>query len=190
MARIVAIVAVVALGAACGTDRSTAPPPPPHPSAALLPASTLPRMEAVVSEVDPASLVAEVTHPEALTAVLADAGFAGARQRSFSGGTGAFSRVTARGLAFETSAGADAFLEWFGDHAGTEIVTAERIEPDGIHDGVIVFRHEPDPCCHNDVPAYVAAWRRGTSVLYLHVGGRKATTAAFTDLIADYDREA
>ena len=52
-----------------------------------------------------------------------------------------------------------------------------------------MFRHEPDGCCHNDVPVYLAAWQRGSSVLYLHVGGRRANTRAFVELIASYDEE-
>jgi hypothetical protein len=52
-----------------------------------------------------------------------------------------------------------------------------------------VFRHLPDGCCRNDVPVYLAAWQRGPSVLYLHVGGRRANTRAFVELIESYDRE-
>jgi hypothetical protein len=141
------------------------------------------------TSVDLGQLANEVAHPDELRAVLSEAGFASAAQRSFGGGTGAFSRVLARRLAFETDAGAAAFLEWFGENAHEEIITAERIAPGGVPDEAVVFEHEPDACCHNDVPVYLAAWPRGETVLYLHVGGRRASTRAFVRLIESYDRK-
>jgi hypothetical protein len=158
-------------------------------SVAVLPASALPRMTSDSASVDADQLASEVTHPDELRSILAQAGFASGAERSFGGGTGAFSRVLARGLAFETGAGAAAFVTWFGDNAPEEIITSERISPAGVPDGAVVFRHEPSGCCHNDVPVFLAAWQRGSSVLYLHVGGRKANTRAFVQLIESYDRE-
>lgn len=146
-------------------------------------------MTSTASIVDVDGLANEVVHPEALRALLRQAGFSQGAQRSFSAGPGAFSRVTARALRFETEAGAATFVRWFGDNAGAEVISADRIIPEGISDGVIVFRHVPDGCCHNDVPAYLAAWQRGPSVLYLHVGGRRANTRAFVHLITSYQRE-
>lgn len=146
-------------------------------------------MTSDASPVDGDRLANEVVHPDELRAVLGEAGFTAGAQRSFGAGTGAFSRVLARGLAFETDAGAAAFVTWFGDNAGEEVITAERISPADVPDGVVVFRHLPDGCCHNDVPVYLAAWQRGPSVLYLHVGGRRANTRAFVELIASYDQE-
>ncbi|MGH2630380.1 MAG: hypothetical protein ACRDHI_07450 [Actinomycetota bacterium] len=165
-------------------------PPSGAPAASfVLPASALPRMTSDMTAVDADGLANEVAHPDELRAVLNEAGFASAAQRSFGGGTGAFSRVLARGLSFQTDAGATAFVEWFEANAPEEIVTAKRIAPAGLPDGVVVFRHVPDGCCHNDVPVYLAAWQRGSTVLSLHVGGRRANTRAFVELIASYDRE-
>jgi hypothetical protein len=96
--------------------------------------------------------------------------------------------VVARGLVFETDEGAAAFVRWFDDHA-PEIITSERIAPAGVPDDVVVFRHEPDGCCHNDVPVFLAAWQRDASVLSLHAGGRRADVRAFVELISSYDRE-
>ena len=172
---------------------TSAPPPVPAAGDAgppvVLPASALPRMTSAASSIDVDGLVNEVTHPDELRAVLDESGFASAAQRSFGAGTGAFSRVLARGLTFETDDGAAAFVAWFEDNAAEEIITAERIVPHGVPDGVVVFRHRPDGCCHNDVPVYLAAWQRDSSVLVLHVGGRRTTTRAFVDLIASYDQE-
>ena len=195
MARVVHVVHVVALVAfalvACADDpsvggapASSAPPPPP-----VLPASALPRMTSDASAVDVDRLANEVVHPDELRTVLGEAGFTAGAQRSFGAGTGAFSRVLSRGLAFETDAGAAAFVTWFGDNAGEEVITADRISPADVPHGIVVFRHLPNGCCHNDVPVYLAAWQRGPSVLYLHVGGRRANTRAFVELIATYDRE-
>jgi hypothetical protein len=181
--------AAALLLAACAVtppvEPAGAPPRPP-----VMPASALPRMTSEVEAVDPDDFVNEVTDPDGLRSVLADAGFAAAMQRSFGGGTGAFSRVLARGLAFDDDQGAAAFVAWFGEHAPQEFITSERISPAGVPAEVAVFHHEPDGCCHNDVPAFLAAWQRGSSVLFLHAGGRRANVRAFVGLIESFDRVA
>jgi hypothetical protein len=189
VARIVGVFAIVLVGCA-GTSAPDSPGAVAADPPVVLSASALPRMTSQASAVDVDELANEVTHPDELRAVLDEAGFASAEQRSFGGGTGAFTRVIARGLSFGTETGASAFVGWIADHAPEEIVTAERIFPAGVPEGAAVFRHEPDGCCHNDVPAYVAAWRRGSSVLFLHAGGPRATTRAFVKLITSYDQEA
>lgn len=183
---LVACVLVACAGSPTAVD---GPGSSPRPATLVLPASALPRMTSDASPVDVDRLANEVVHPDELRSLLGEAGFTAGAQRSFGAGTGAFSRVLARGLAFETEAGAAAFVTWFGDNAGEEVITAERISPADVPDGIVVFRHLPDGCCHNDVPVYLAAWQRGPSVLYLHVGGRRANTRAFVELIASYDRE-
>jgi hypothetical protein len=156
----------------------------------VLPASTLPRMTSEASVVGTDDLTSEVTRPEGLHAVLAGAGFQGGVQRAFGGGAGAFSRVVARGLRFDSEAGAAAFVAWFDDHAPQEFLSARRIAPDRVADEVVVFHHRPDGCCHNDVPVFLAAWQRGSTVLFLHAGGRRARVRAFADLIESFDRAA
>lgn len=143
----------------------------------------------MTTPVDADRIANEVAHPDDLRALMDDAGFVRARQRSFAGGTGAFSRALSRGLAFGDEAGAARFVRWFAEHAPAEIITSEPIAPDGLPDGIVAFRHLPDGCCHNDVPVFLAAWQRGSSVLYLHVGGRRANTRAFVELISAYDQE-
>lgn len=188
MARIVPVIAVLVVGCAGSSTEDTSVPVAADPPV-VLSASALPRMTSQASTVEVDDLADEVTHPDELRAALDEAGFAAAAQRSFGGGTGAFSRVLARGLSFETDAGASAFVRWIGDHAPEEIITADLIFPAGVPEGAVVFRHEPDGCCHNDVPVYLAAWQRGSSVLFLHAGGRRANTPAFVKLIASYDEE-
>ena len=188
MTRFARTVAVVVILSACASAPATDGPLTAGPTPPLLPASALPRMTSDTTAVDADHLANEVTHPDDLRSVLDGAGFVRAAQRSFGGGSGAFSRVVARGLVFEAEEGAAAFVRWFGDHA-PEIVTSERIAPAGVPDDVVVFRHEPDGCCHNDVPVFLAAWQRGDSVLTLHAGGRRANLRAFVELIASYDRE-
>ncbi len=157
--------------------------------AVVLPASALPDMTSVRSSVDVDRLTNEVAHADELRGLLEQAGFVSAEQRSFGGGTGTFSRVLARGLTFDSSAGADSYLAWFSENADEEILTSRRISPSGVGSAVVVFHHRPDACCHNDVPAYMAAWRQGSSVLYLHVGGRRANVRSFVELIRSYDDE-
>lgn len=188
VARVVSVIAIVLVGCT-GVSTPDRPLPVSDDPPVVLPASVLPRMTSDATSVDVDGLANEVTHPDELRALLDRAGLVSAAQRSFGGGTGVFSRVLARGLMFETDDGAAAFVGWFGENAPEEIVTARRIHPAGVPDEVAVFRHVPDGCCHNDVPAYLAAWQRGRSVLFLHVGGRRANTRAFVELIASYDEE-
>jgi hypothetical protein len=191
MSRIVRILAgSVLFVAGCASAPTTDGPLAEGPTPPVLPAAALPRMTSDVRSVDADHLINEVTQPDDLRTLLDDAGFLGARQRSFGGGRGAFSRVEARGIAFETDEGAAAFVSWFGEHAPQQIITSKRISPAGVPEGVIVFRHLPDGCCHNDVPVFLAAWQRGDSVLTLHAGGRRANMRAFVELISSYDREA
>jgi hypothetical protein len=181
---------VLLVSAACASEatprdaRATGPPP------ALLPASALPGMSDDTTPVDIDRLADDVTHPDEMRTVLARAGFTRGAQRSFGGGSGRpFSRVLSRGLTFGDAAGAAAFVAWFAEHAPAEIITAERIAPGEVPEGVVVFRHEPNGCCHNDVPVFLAAWQHGRSVLYLHAGGRRANAPAFVELISAYDQE-
>jgi hypothetical protein len=191
MTRSAWVAAVVALATvACASDAVPGAAPVSGPAPPLLPDSALSRMTSETTPVDADRLANEVAHPDDLRAVLADAGFVRAAQRSFGAGTGRpFSRVLARGLAFGDEAGAAAFVTWFAEHAPAEIIRSERIDPVGVPDGVVTFRHLPDGCCHNDVPVFLAAWQRGSTVLFLHAGGRSANGRAFAELIATYDQE-
>ena len=166
-------------------DASGSEPRPP-----LLPISALSKMTDETTTIGVDHLANEVAHPDEMRAMLADAELRRGVQRSFGGGTGRpFSRVLSRGLTFGDEAGAAAFVAWFAEHAHAEIITSERIDPAGVPGGVVVFRHLPDGCCHNDVPVFLAAWQRGSSVLFLHAGGRRANTRAFVELIVTYDQE-
>jgi hypothetical protein len=187
--RRIAVIVALALGLGACLGGSPEGPTAGVAAPAVLRASSLPRMDSVASEMDAEGIAAEVVHPDELIAVLDGAGFVRSRERSFTTGTGAFSRVIARGLAFETDAGAADYLAWFSERAGEEIVSAERIKLARLPAGVVVFRHLPNGCCHNDVPVFLAAWQRGSTVLTLHAGGRKANASAFVDLVSAYDEE-
>ncbi|MEX2101023.1 MAG: hypothetical protein WEA54_00670 [Actinomycetota bacterium] len=195
--RILAVVAFIAILAVClgacssgsGDARSTpvvedASAPP------AVPASVLPRMvTSDADRVDAETIATEVVHPDELRAVLDAAGFSSAVERSFQGGTGPFSRVLARTLAFSTEEGGAAYLDWLRTDASAEIITAKAISPEGLPNGAVAFRHVPDGCCRRDFPVYLAAWPRGSSVVFLHVGGQRATTEAFVDLVATFEAE-
>ncbi len=171
--------------AAEGAASPAANPPP------GLPAAALPTMT-VTSEtaaLDIEAVAAEATHPDDLRSLLEESGFAGGVQRSFGGGRGAFSRVLARGLAFTDEHGAAAYLDWFEEFGGMELINAEPIAPSSMPAGVVAFRHLPDGCCHNDVPVFLAAWRRGSSVLYVTGAGRRANAEALVDVVRLYDEE-
>ncbi len=187
----IAVIVATAL-TSCASDldvgavptRAGSPPP-------ALPAAALPTMTVTgeMASIDAEVVAAEATHPDDLQALLEESGFAGGVQRSFGGGRGAFARVLARGLAFTDVEGATAYLDWFGELGGVELINADPIAPTNLPSGAVAFRHLPDGCCHNDVPVFMAAWRRGSSVLYVSGAGRRANAAALVDLVRVYDEE-
>jgi hypothetical protein len=161
------------------------------PAPLLLPEAALPTM-AMTSEdrsIDLDELASESSHPDELRSVLEGSGYTGGAERTFGGGKGTFARVLARGLAFSSDEGAAAYLTWLRELGPSELVGGTRIEPAGLPDGVIAIRHLPDGCCHNDVPVFLAAWQRGSSVLYLSASGREATARGLVDLVHAYDAE-
>ena len=183
---------VLLLASACASDAvpgDTAGVRTPAPAAAGLGAVADDGRRRTPVDVD--RLADEVAHPDELRAVLADAGFARAAQRSFAGGTGRpFSRVRRPG-ASPSAMRPVRPRSWRGSPTTRPPRSSrpKRIDPAGVPDGVVVFRHLPDGCCHNDVPVFLAAWQRGSSVLYLHAGGRRANARAFVELISTYDQE-
>jgi len=190
---ILAVALAVALAACAGggsgapSRQSPLPDLPPSPAIpatipAAIPASVLPDMTSVVVEPDAETIAEEAVHIDDLAAVLDDAGFVSASQRSFQGGSGAFSRVFVRTLVFESTEGVDAFLGWFRTKAGKEIITARRIDPAGLPPGAVAFRHVPGGCCRRDFPVFLASWPREASVVFVHGGGPRATTAALVEL--------
>ncbi|MGZ8578847.1 MAG: hypothetical protein ACXWWX_04870 [Actinomycetota bacterium] len=190
MRRTLMVLAIVVTACASEPDVEGAPglvgsPPP------ALPASALPTMTVTgeTASIDVEAVAAESTHPDDLQGLLEESGFTGGVQRSFGGGRGAFARVLSRGLAFTDEEGAAAYLDWFEEYGGVELINAEPIAPASLPAGVVAFRHLPDGCCHNDVPVFLAAWRRGSSVLYVSGAGRRANAAAFVELVRVYDEE-
>ncbi len=188
IARSLAVLASTATLAACssGGGGSQVPPadasPPP-----VVPASVLPDMSSAVVEVDAETIAEESVHVDRVKELLDDAGFVSASQRSFQGGSGGFSRVFVRTMVFEDPAGASSYLAWFRANAGKEIVTAKEIAPSGLPPGAIAFRHVPGGCCRRDFPAYLVAWPRGASVVFIHGGGPKTTTRSLVGLASEVD---
>ena len=178
---------------ACAADLPTDRPAPAEGAepVPMIPVDALPTLTLTSEDhaLSAEELASESSHPDELLAVLEGSGFAGAAQRSFGGGRGSFARVVVRGLSFTAGDGAAEYLDWFADHGGSELITARRIAPDGLPASVVALRHLPDGCCHNDVPVFLAAWRRGSSVLYVTGAGKKATSGALVDLVRAYDAE-
>lgn len=193
IARALAILMSTATLAACSGDGGgslvppadvAAPPVAPPP---VVPASVLPGMSSAVVEADAETIAEEAVHVDRVKELLGDAGFVSASQRSFQGGSGAFSRVFVRTMVFQEPTGVSSYLAWFRANAGREIVTAKEIAPSGLPPDAIAFRHVPGGCCRRDFPVFLAAWPRGTSVVFVHGGGPKVTTAALVDLVAAVD---
>lgn len=183
---------------ACGTDArradSSASPSAPATASSLLrppvvSAATLAGMNSTTAHLDAAAVAAETIDPEELQGLLDDAGFSGGVERTFGGGTGAFSRVVARTLAFGTDAGARAYLAWLRDHVSEIIGTTQVARASDLPEGALAVRHLPDGCCPKEVPVYLVAWQHGTLVLSVQASGQRARVGPIVSIVRAFETE-
>jgi hypothetical protein len=91
-------------------------------------------------------------------------------------------------LAFGSPEGADSYLGWLRDHVDEVIGTAELLDPPALPGGSLLALSEPGDCCPKATDVYLIAWRKGSSVLSLEVGGEAVDEALVTDLAMTLDR--
>jgi hypothetical protein len=91
---------------------------------------------------------------------------------------------------FETAQGAQAYLGWLEDHVDDVIGHARPVDGLSVPAGMIVFVHEPNPCCHNEMRLVLAAWKDGDTVKTLELGGQVVKTSVVPDLISSLERAA
>jgi hypothetical protein len=175
---VVALVAVAALVASCG---SGVPGPDP------IPADALPGSPADPVTLDVTALSADAIDFEGLETLLEDAGFVSGAQRLFSKTEGGRRRLLARVLVFESAEGAARYLAWLRDHVDEVIGDANADEALRAPAGGMVFAHEPDPCCHNETAVFLAAWSDGGTVLTLEIGGQAARASDVAELASTFD---
>jgi hypothetical protein len=175
------------LAASCGSE------PRSHPQASgikPIPAEALPGRAGPPVELDASRVSADAVDIDELETLLSDAGFVAGTQRQFSRTVGGRRTTLARVLVFESSPGAQAYLGWLADHVGDVIGNAQPIDGLSVPDGAIVFIHEPNPCCHSETRLVLAAWKDGTTVMTLQLGGQVVRTRAVPELVSRLDGSA
>lgn len=171
-------IASIALSACA---RESAPIP------AGLPARALPDMDIEVKVLGARSVARDALDPPTLERLLDDAGYVSGRQQLFSGPGERFSLAIARVLVFGSPAGAERYIEWLRTHPDDLLGTAEMLDPLDLPGSPFLMVHRPSGCCPKEVPIYLSAWRRGSTVLFLRASGRSADVAAVQDLAVELD---
>ena len=171
---LVAVLGALAL-AGCGGSEATSSPAP-------LDASALPELTARDRDLPPDALAADAFEPEALATLLDGAGYAGGREREFSGHGERFDHVIARTLVFDDAAGADAYLGWIRGHTLDLVGRTREREAPPLGDAALLFELKPCPSCRKQLPTLVAVWRSGGDVAYVLASGRGVNRESFRRL--------
>jgi hypothetical protein len=180
--RALLLATVVAALAGCGGEAGGVPAP--------LPSSALPELEARERELPRDELAADAYEPAELARLLDEAGYEGGRERELTGHTDTFDHVVARVLAFDTPAGATAYVTWVSGHVRELAGPAREIDALPLGDESRRFELEPCPTCKKQLPTQVAVWRRGSSVRYLLAAGRGLSRATVLPLAGLIDEAA
>jgi hypothetical protein len=176
------VLLVLAVGAAgCGGE--AAAPELPEPLAA----SALPELSFRERDLPRDVLAEDSFTPEELEALLGDVGYAGGREREFTGHTDTLDRVVARALRFDSSAGAARYVDWVATHTDELAGPTRPPEPLAVGTVGLLFELEPCPTCKKQLPTMLAVWRRGGAVGYLLTAGRGAGGERVTALVRDVD---
>ncbi len=153
-----------------------------------MPAVRIPGLHASNSTLDRDTVAGEATHPDDVAAMLEEAGFLSVSDRTLTGRRGVFSRVVVRGWSFASTAGAASFLDWLRGNAAEFIGDATPVDgPAGA--GVVLLLHSPSGCCHEEVPIYLAAWQRTTTVWTVRASGARIRTAPALELFDSIKEE-
>ena len=154
-----------------------------------LPAHAFPGMDSESVSLGADALAADALDRRSLEDLLRETGYVGGRERTFSGPGERFSLAVTRVLVFDSATGADRYLSWLRMHPEDLIGTAETLAPPrDLPGSPLLMVHVPGGCCPKDVPIYVAAWRRGDTVLFVRASGREVDRPSVEALAARLDR--
>jgi hypothetical protein len=185
--RLALLSALLALGvAACGSTSepaAEAPPPPPTLRAADLPDLGIARVRSLTVP----GLAEDALAPAKLEGILGAAGFLGGSEREFSGHTAIFDHVIARALRFESPAGARAYLAWLRSHPDDLLGASLPARPFTPGADPVAWALDRCDSCKKEVPAFMAAWRRGDVVGFLLAAGPGVDRRAFDSLARRLD---
>ena len=171
-----------ALGLLVGACGSGAAAPDP------IPADALPGEPGEVVELDPTFVAGDAIDDAALEDLLEDAGFAGGTQRVFAQSEGRRKqRSLARVLAFSDADGAERYLDWLEEHVDEVIGTAELLDPPDVPGARFLAVSSGACACPKPTEVYLAAWRDGSTVFTLEVGGEGVDPDDVGALAAELD---
>jgi hypothetical protein len=184
---IVAFLAIIATGCSdAATVGGGASPAALPPFTATIPAVSLERMHEAEQTLTGEDATLDATNPQAMQTLLDGAGFVGARERIYTGGRGAVSRVALRAWQFSSAHGAGSFLDWLRVNATHEVI-GEAKAVDGPTP--VFFVHEPSGCCHEETPVYLSAWRHGDVVWTVQASGPRIQTPPVVALVHRFEQE-
>jgi hypothetical protein len=169
--------AIAAIGLAACAGRADLPEPPSSNAVAGL------RGSAAV-EIDLGEIAADAVDDVALAALLDDAGFEAAIERSYAGGSGgAIRHVEVRIARFATADGAERYRSWLADHA-RDVIGTSAPAPALAPPSTLVFVHEPDACCPRETATALAVWRLGREVTRVLISGPDADGPGASTILA------
>jgi hypothetical protein len=168
--------------AGCGTDE-------PHTSTTpkTLPPAALPDLDSRARSLDARALAADALQPAALADLLGAAGYVAGREREFSGRSRTFNHVVARTLVFERAEGGERYLDWLRRHGQDLLGGAVPVRLATPGKSGVVLTLLPCGACNNELPTFLAGWRRGATVLSLLAAGPGANRGRFSALVDDQD---
>jgi hypothetical protein len=152
-----------------------------------LPAAALPQLDSRVRSLDTQALAADALRPDALADILDDAGYVAGREREFSGRTRTFNHVVARTLVFEREEGGERYLDWLSKHGRELLGRAASVRLSTPGKSGVVLRLVPCGACKNELPTFLAGWRRGSTVLSILAAGPGANPQRFSALLQEQD---
>jgi hypothetical protein len=168
--------------AGCGAEEQPMPA-----TAHNLPAAALPQLDSRVRSLDTQALAADALRPDALADILDDAGYVAGREREFSGRTRTFNHVVARTLVFEREEGGERYLDWLSKHGRELLGRAASVRLSTPGKSGVVLRLVPCGACKNELPTFLAGWRRGSTVLSILAAGPGANPQRFSALLQEQD---
>ncbi len=140
-----------------------------------------------VRVLDADGVAADAAVPGPLAELLRRSGFLVASEREFHGHGERFDRVLARTLVFSDPAGAAAYVDWLASHPREILGATRRLRPLALGADAVLFRVRP--CgCRAELPTFLAAWRRGSTVRFLLAAGRGASPRTLLPIAAALDR--
>lgn len=157
-----------------------------HPVGLDLPSGALPGQAGPLLAMDVETVAADAPDPAELMTVLEGAGFAAGRQRTWTDPERA-RRAVVRVLGFGTPEGAASYLAWLRGHADDVIGTSRETTALELPSPSFLAVHEPSGCCPKETRTYLAAWREGTRVISIQVGGRHPRRRDAQELAAALD---